>query len=46
MLLTTLVLGGGTLGWLLLGGVFAAAGVAMAPAVRWAGARLNGRDRG
>ncbi|MEV4014404.1 MFS transporter [Nonomuraea angiospora] len=35
VVLTTLVLGGGTLGWLLLGGAFAAAGASMAPAVRW-----------
>ncbi|MDP4504054.1 MFS transporter [Nonomuraea turcica] len=34
--LTALVLGGGTLGWLLLGTVFMAAGAAMAPAARWA----------
>ncbi|WP_443181382.1 MFS transporter [Nonomuraea sp. 3N208] len=34
--LTTLVLGGGTLGWLLLGTIFVTAGAAMAPAVRWA----------
>ncbi|SET77470.1 MFS transporter [Nonomuraea wenchangensis] len=34
--LTALVLGGGTLGWLALGAMFAAAGAAMAPAVRWA----------
>ncbi|MEU4510774.1 MFS transporter [Nonomuraea wenchangensis] len=34
--LTTLVLGGGTFGWLALGAMFAAAGAAMAPAVRWA----------
>ncbi|WP_431920758.1 MFS transporter [Nonomuraea jabiensis] len=35
VVLTTLVLGGGTLGWLLLGAAFAAAGASMAPAVRW-----------
>ncbi|MGN9837582.1 MFS transporter [Nonomuraea sp. H19] len=35
--LTALVLGGGTVGWLLLGVVFLTAGAAMAPAVRWAG---------
>ncbi|MFJ7068639.1 MFS transporter [Streptomyces sp. NPDC101115] len=34
--LTTLVLGWGALGWLLLGGLFAVAGIAMGPAVRWA----------
>ncbi|MGP3937695.1 MFS transporter [Nonomuraea sp. KM88] len=36
VVLTTLVLDGGTLGWLLLGGAFAAAGAAMRPAVAWA----------
>lgn len=36
LLVTTLVLSWGTAGWLLLGGVFLAAGVAMGPAVRWA----------
>ncbi len=36
LLVTTVVLGGGTAGWLLLGGVFLAAGLAMGPAVRWA----------
>lgn len=36
LLLTTLVLGWGTAGWLVLGAVFLAAGVAMGPAVRWA----------
>ncbi|MGW0806252.1 MFS transporter [Nonomuraea sp. NPDC002799] len=36
VVLTTLVLGGGSLGWLLLGAAFATAGAAMAPAVRWA----------
>ncbi|MEU5878970.1 MFS transporter [Spirillospora sp. NPDC047279] len=35
-LLTTVVLGWGAPGWLALGGVFLAAGAAMAPAVRWA----------
>ncbi|MEW9556485.1 MFS transporter [Nonomuraea sp. NPDC050783] len=39
--LTALVLGGGTLGWLALGAMFAAAGAAMAPAVRWASARRS-----
>ncbi|MFC4110989.1 MFS transporter [Nonomuraea zeae] len=42
VVLTTLVLGGGTPGWLLLGAVFAAAGAAMSPAVRWA---LRGRPQ-
>ncbi|MFI7709263.1 MFS transporter [Nonomuraea sp. NPDC049480] len=37
--LTALVLGGGTLGWLLLGALFVTAGAAMAPTVRWARAR-------
>ena len=36
LLVTTVVLGWGTVGWLLLGGLFVAAGVAMGPAVRWA----------
>ncbi|SDN92590.1 MFS transporter [Lentzea jiangxiensis] len=35
-LLTTVVLGWGALGWLLVGGLFAVAGYAMGPAVRWA----------
>jgi MFS family permease len=36
VVLTTLVLGWGTAGWLVLGGLFLAAGLAMRPAVRWA----------
>ncbi|MDQ3786990.1 MAG: MFS transporter, partial [Actinomycetota bacterium] len=36
LLVTTVVLGWGTAGWLLLGGVFVTAGVAFGPAVRWA----------
>jgi MFS family permease len=36
LLMTTLVLGWGAAGWLLLGAVFLAAGIAMGPAVRWA----------
>lgn len=36
LVVTTLVLGWGTAGWLLLGAVFALAGLAMGPAVRWA----------
>lgn len=36
VLVTTVVLGWGTAGWLLLGGVFVTASVAMGPAVRWA----------
>ncbi|MEV6401156.1 MFS transporter [Streptomyces sp. NPDC051907] len=36
LLLTTLIVGWGVVGWLLLGVLFLAAGLAMAPAVRWA----------
>lgn len=36
LLVTTLVLGWGTAGWLVLGAVFVVAGIAMGPAVRWA----------
>jgi MFS family permease len=36
LLVTTLVLGWGTAGWLVLGAVFLVAGLAMGPAVRWA----------
>jgi MFS family permease len=36
LLVTTLVLGWGTAGWLVLGAVFLMAGIAMGPAVRWA----------
>jgi len=36
LLVTTVVLGWGTAGWLTLGVVFVAAGAAMGPAVRWA----------
>ena len=43
VLVTTVVLGWGTAGWLVLGGVFVAAGVAMGPAVRWA--ERTRRDR-
>lgn len=35
-LLTTVVLGWGTVGWLVVGGLFVVAGYAMGPAVRWA----------
>ncbi|MFF2547870.1 MFS transporter [Kitasatospora sp. NPDC058063] len=41
LLLTTLLLDGGLAGWLVLGGVFLAAGYAMGPVARWAA-----RDRG
>ncbi|KAB8196354.1 MFS transporter [Nonomuraea phyllanthi] len=41
VVLTTLVLGGGTIGWLAMGAVFAASGAAMGPAVRW-GQRTRG----
>ncbi|MDN3351343.1 hypothetical protein [Actinomadura sp. DC4] len=36
LLLTTLIIGWGLPGWLVLGGMFLLAGSAMAPAVRWA----------
>lgn len=36
LLLTTVILGWGTIGWVLLGTVFLLAGLAMGPAVRWA----------
>ncbi|MFG2000805.1 MFS transporter [Spirillospora sp. NPDC048911] len=36
VLLTTLIMGWGAPGWLVLGAIFLAAGSAMAPAVRWA----------
>jgi MFS family permease len=36
LLVTTLVLGWGTAGWLVLGVVFVVAGIAMGPTVRWA----------
>jgi hypothetical protein len=36
VLLTTLIIGWGTAGWIVLGVLFLAAGIAMAPAVRWA----------
>ncbi|MFF0415786.1 MFS transporter [Kitasatospora sp. NPDC004745] len=38
-LVTTAVIGFGPVGWAVLGGVLAAAGLAMGPAVRWAGRR-------
>ncbi len=38
VLLSTVVVGGGLAGWLVLGAVFAGAGWAMGPAVRWAAA--------
>lgn len=43
LLVTTVVLGWGTAGWLLLGVVFVTAGAAMGPAVRWA--ERTRRDR-
>lgn len=43
LLVTTVVLGWGTVGWLLLGAVFVTAGAAMGPAVRWA--ERSRRDR-
>ncbi|WP_262380557.1 MFS transporter [Nonomuraea sp. PA05] len=36
VVLTTLVLGGGTVGWLVVGAMFMTAGAVMAPAVNWA----------
>ncbi|MEU6818471.1 MFS transporter [Streptomyces sp. NPDC046860] len=39
LLLTTLILSWGTGGWLVVGALFLGAGLAMEPAVRWAGAR-------
>jgi hypothetical protein len=36
VLLTSLILVGGPVGWLVLGGLFLLAGVLTAPAVRWA----------
>jgi MFS family permease len=39
LLLTTLIVGWGTAGWLVLGGLFLVAGLAMGPAVRWAQVR-------
>jgi MFS family permease len=43
LLVTTVVLGWGTAGWLLLGVVFVIAGAAMGPAVRWAEATRSDR---
>ncbi|MBB4909277.1 MFS transporter [Actinophytocola algeriensis] len=43
LLVTTVVLGWGTAGWLLLGAVFVTAGAAMGPAVRWAERTRRGR---
>ncbi|MEU7281139.1 MFS transporter [Streptomyces sp. NPDC045431] len=42
VLLTTLVIGGGVIGWLVLGVLFLGAGLAMGPAVRMAGRRAAG----
>jgi MFS family permease len=44
VLLTTVVVGWGWPGWLLLGALFAAAGWAMGPAVRWAAASTAAHD--
>ncbi len=41
-LVSTVVIGYGLLGWAVLGAVFAVAGTAMAPAVRWARRRGAG----
>ncbi|SDM37324.1 MFS transporter [Allokutzneria albata] len=43
VLLTALLIGGGAVGWLVLGGLFLLAGLAFAPAVRSAQRRLSGR---
>ena len=43
LLLTALIIGWGTPGWLVLGGLFVAAGLAMTPAVRWAERERSGR---
>ncbi len=43
LLLTALILGWGTPGWLMLGGLFVVAGFAMTPAVRWAERTRSGR---
>lgn len=43
LLVTTVVLGWGTAGWLCLGGLFVVAGVAAGPAVRWAERTRGGR---
>ncbi|MGK5732604.1 MFS transporter [Streptomyces sp. URMC 124] len=45
LVLTTLVLGWGAFGWLLLGVLFATAGIAMGPAVRWAERARTRPDR-
>ncbi|WP_299535120.1 MFS transporter [uncultured Streptomyces sp.] len=41
LVLTSLIVTWGVPGWLLLGGLFLAAGLAMGPAVRWAGRRVT-----
>lgn len=43
LLLTALILGWGTPGWLVLGGLFVVAGLAMTPAARWAERTRSGR---
>ncbi|MFE3129414.1 MFS transporter, partial [Streptomyces hydrogenans] len=45
LVVTTLLVGGGPAGWLLLGGVFALAAAATGPAARWA-ARTRPRPEG
>jgi MFS family permease len=46
LLVTTLVLGWGTAGWLVLGAVLMAAGMAMGPAVRWAAGTRHAAENG
>ena len=46
LLLTTLIIAGGTSGWFVLGGMFLLAGLAMNPAVRWAERESQARAAG
>jgi hypothetical protein len=46
VLLTTLIIGWGTVGWLLLGGLFLLAGLVNGPVVRWAVARRPAAGQG
>jgi hypothetical protein len=46
VLLTTLIIGWGAVGWLLLGGLFLLAGLVNGPAVRWAEARRDDMSTG